>query len=378
VIGVDRQPAGIRDTNIWMSSRTRLCQKVFYPASEPQGLLSCLLALGTSLPKPGILIPSGDSELLCISRNRDVLSKYFRFRVPDTDTVELLADKARFYSFCKKAGIPAPLTFVDPLPDNISKIAGEIEYPCLIKPYLRGKTWNEDFDNKKVLIANNADELVQLFRDVYINHPEILIQEIVPGPDSNLYFSHVYLSEELETLAIWTGRKIRQRPIHFGTSTMTETAWVETVAEDSLEILRQLKCVGYASIEFKKDPRDGQYKVMEVTQGRTWYPHYLGFGAGINIPFIWYQDLLGNSQSDTTRAEEGIRWIDECRDPAASYDYWKCGELTFLDWVRSYRRVSISAFASLRDPSPLIFAGLRFLFEVPRSLIRKIKRLISK
>lgn len=377
MIGVDREPTGIRDTNIWMTSHTRLCRKVLYPGSEPQGLLSCLLALGKTLSEPGILIPSGDVELLCISRNREALSEYFHFRVPDVDTVELLADKARFYLFCMEAGIPAPLTFVDPLPDTIEEIASEIAYPCLIKPFLRDKTWNTDFDNKKVLVANNAEALIQLFGDVHREHPDILIQEIVPGPDSNLYFSHVYLSQKLETLAIWTGRKIRQRPIHFGTSTMTETFWVDTVAEDSLKILRQLQCAGYASIEFKKDPRDSLYKVMEVTQGRTWYPHYLGFGAGINIPFIWYQDLLGNSQADTTRAKEGVRWIDECRDPAASYDYWKCGELTFLEWVRSYRRVSISAFASLRDPLPLIFAGARFVFEIFDALVQKTKRIFS-
>ena len=234
IIGVDRAPGGAADAHRWMSSQTRLCRKVFYEPSGSDGLLQCLLSLGASLPQKGVLFPSGDDQLLCISRNRDALSEFFVFRVPDADVVELLANKARFYPFAEQRGVKIPRTFVDQLPESIDEIAKIIEYPSLIKPNLPDSDWARKFPGHKVFVAEDAQALKNTFEHIYATYPEILIQEVVAGPDSNLYFSHVYLSENLEPLAIWTGRKIRQLPIHFGTSTMTETVQVAVVADASI------------------------------------------------------------------------------------------------------------------------------------------------
>ena len=370
VIGVDRRPIGVWDTNIWMSSRTRLCRRVFYDPSESD-LLQCLTRLGQSMQTPGILFPAGDAELLCLSRNRKQLRNYFEFRIPDTNTVELLADKARFYDVCVEHNIPAPGTLAGCSPEDISERASELEYPCLIKPSLRDRAWNVEFNDRKVLVADSQRQLKELYDRAYEFNNQLLVQEIVPGPDSNLYFSHVYLSESLETLAIWTGRKIRQRPIHFGTSTMTETLWNDEIAESTLNLLRALNCSGYSSIEYKKDDRDGLFKIMEVTQGRTWYPHFLGFGAGVNIPEVWYRDIAGFDPLSTQTAKEGIRWIDECRDPAASYAYWKNGELTFFEWIKSHRRVSVFAFWSSRDPMPMLYVIARTIVQSVALLYRQ-------
>ena len=378
VIGVDRTPTGIWDTNIWMSSRTRLCRKVFYDP-ENSNLLERLLELGKTLSTRGILFPSGDDELLCISRYRDELEKYFKFRIPDSKTVELIANKDQFSAFARQQNIPAPVTLAGCQPDEVGMHATSLEFPCLIKPSLRDKKWNIEFNDQKVLIANSATELEELFHRAYQFNKQLLIQEIIPGADSNLYFSHVYLSENLETLAIWTGRKIRQRPIHFGTSTMTESIWNDQIASSSLKLLKSLNCSGYSSVEYKRDPRDGLFKIMEVTQGRTWYPHYLGFGAGVNIPYVWYRDLAGLEAIASPDAKDHVRWIDECRDPVASYDYWRNGELTFWNWMVSYKRVSIFAFASLRDPLPFFCVVARFAAEFGRFVYRNtLGRLVAQ
>ena len=357
-----------------MSSRTRLCRKIFYRANGADNLVECLLTLGKTLPAPGVLFPSGDSQLLCVSRNRELLSDYYHYRAPDPELVELLADKARFYNFVEQRGVDIPITCTNASPDSIAKIASTLRYPSLIKPSIRDDNWAKHFAAQKAFPAQNADALIDLFHKIYSKHREIVIQEIVPGPDSNLFFSHAYLSEELEPLAIWTGRKIRQNPIHFGTSTMTETIWVDEIADTTISILKELRCSGYSSIEFKKDPSDGKYRIMEITQGRTWYPHYLGFGAGVNIPFIWYQDLLGKSIPAPRRAKEGVRWIDEYHDIRASYSYWKQNELSFLDWIRSFKGVKVFAYASLKDPLPFICVILRLLLCIPRAITKKFRQ----
>jgi predicted ATP-grasp superfamily ATP-dependent carboligase len=373
VVAVEQAINGATDAYRWMSSHTRLCRKVYY--DDTDGLLDCLISLGKTLPAQGVLFPSSDDQLLCVSRNRDVLSEYYRFRVPRPELLELLEDKGRFYPLVEKQGVAIPLTFVEPRPDNIDETAARIKYPCLIKPRFPDTVWYRSFPGKKALVAADSSQLTDLFRHVYAKYPEVLIQEVIPGPDSNLYFSHAYLSEDLKPLAIWTGRKIRQHPIHFGTSTMTETVWLDAVADATITILQELACSGYASIEFKLDPRDEQYKIMEVTPGRTWYPHYLGFGAGVNIPYIWYQDLLGRAETTASRADDGVRWIDEYRDIFAIYDYWRHGELTIVEWLRSYRGLRVFAYSSFKDPLPIILVVLRFIIAIPLKLKRSLHRL---
>jgi len=374
IIGVDRRPAGMGDAHRWMSSKTRMCQKHFYDGTAEDDLLTCLLELGKQLSRPGILFPSGDSELLCISQNRKVLSEYYRFCIPENQLVELLADKARFYALADNLGIAIPNTFVNPSPDTINDIARQIGYPCLIKPNLRGDLWARHFPGVKALTAKDAGALATLFETVWALDSEFIVQEIVPGPDTNLHFSNIFLNEDLIPLALWTGRKIRQRPIHFGTSTLTETLWNEDIAKSTVSILQELKCRGYSSIEFKKDSRDGEYRIMEITQGRTWYPHYLGFGAGVNIPHIWYLDLIGKGERSTHKPADGIRWIDEYRDLTAAFQYWRCGELTIADWIRSLRNVKVFSYASWKDPLPLMFVFARFLIAAPRRLYRIVIR----
>ena len=374
VIGVDHVPGGVNDTRRWMSSRTRLCRKVFYREEGSAGLLKCLIALGKTLDGKGVLFPSGDTQLLCVSEHRDELAPYYHFRVPDADAVAVLYSKARFNEFAVRNNIAHPATLMGKTPDDVLSLARDMTYPCLIKPYLREQNWAAHFGARKVFTAANADELTATYQRIFEKHHDLIIQEIVGGPDSNLYFSHVYMSSDLNPLAIWTGRKIRQLPIHFGTSTLAETVWVDEVADTSVKMLQKLRCPGYSSIEFKKDPSTGAYKVIEVTAGRTWYPHYLGVAAGVNIPEVWYRDLLGIKQGAAARAKDRVRWIDEYRDLFAVCAYRKSGELSFTEWLGSYRKIKGYALASFRDPLPIFLVAVRLALGVPDAVLRRFRK----
>ena len=53
------------------------------PTSTPQAFVEALLSLGRSLkPLRPVLFYDADADLLCISRNRDELGRYYRFNLP--------------------------------------------------------------------------------------------------------------------------------------------------------------------------------------------------------------------------------------------------------------------------------------------------------
>lgn len=349
------------------TARTRYCVKLrctdFREGGE--GLVRTLLDLGAALPHGGVLFPSGDLNLRVVSEHRDVLSRHYRFELPERAVVDLILSKRAFYDFAAGAGFNVPQTrLLDAA--TIDEIAESVRYPAIVKPTLRDVSWRRTHQ-VKLYEVTSAAELRATFHRLRDASPELLVQESIPGPDSQLVFSLTYLDAGLEPLAMFTGRKLRQYYPHFGTSSMAESAWDPEVADTTLALLRALRYRGYASVEFKRDPRDGALKIIEVT-GRTWYPHGLATRCGVNLPYLAYRHLLGLRVPRPTAFVEGVKWIDEDRDPRAAAAYYRAGELGLREWLGSYRGRRTYAIAAKDDPAPIFFYGLR----LARAVIRRL------
>src|SRR5438128_885809 len=60
-------------------------------------------------------------------------------------------------------------------------------------------------------------------------------------------------------------------------------------------------------VEFKRDARDGKFKLMEINP-RLWQWHGLAAACGIDLPRIAYADLVGETPKEATMNGEGKRW----------------------------------------------------------------------
>ena len=81
-------------------------------------------------------------------------------------------------------------------------------------------------------------------------------------------------------------------PPLIGTCRVGEAVWVQDVVDAGLRLLRALGFHGISQVEFKRDPRDGRYKLMEVNP-RLWQWHGLAAACGVDLPLIAYRDLTG-------------------------------------------------------------------------------------
>jgi biotin carboxylase len=95
-----------------------------------------------------------------------------------------------------------------------------------------------------------------------------------------------------EALGVFCGRKLLQDPSAIGTARVAEARWVDEVVEQGLALLRGLGFHGASQVEFKRDPRDGEYKLMEVNP-RLWRWHSLAAACGVNLAYIAYCDVAG-------------------------------------------------------------------------------------
>ena len=369
VIAVGRAPMDTSDTHLWMSSRTRLCTKVLVePGSGDTAFLEALDLVAADLTEPAPVFPSGDSFLYLLSKHRERLAPHFRFVLPDPETLELLLQKGRFHAFCEREEIAAPATAVGLTSGTLDEVLPGFRFPCLLKPEYRDARWDGRFAPAKALVAENEKELRSHVGEAEATGADLMLQEIIPGPDTELHFSHAYFGRDSRPVALWTGRKLRQYPPGFGTSTLAETKREPEVARITERIALALGLRGYVSVEFKRDHRDGSFRILEVTPGRTWYPHFLGTTAGINLPHLWYRDLLDESLPDQPplHPPDGIAWIDEYRDLVAAFESWQRGEIGLGQWLRSYEGVRSFALFSPLDPLPGLFVMARLALSIFR------------
>jgi predicted ATP-grasp superfamily ATP-dependent carboligase len=356
------------------SARTHHCTKISCPdfLSGGPGLLECLLELGKSLNCKGVLFPSGDLNVAVVSENRERLEPYFHYALPPKEVIHLFLNKKSFYQFAMRHGLPIPRTYFTEGRGDISDIAGEIAYPCLIKPFQPNAVWRKTFDTR-LFLADSPSMLRALFDCIYPIHQDLIIQEYMPGEDSQLYWGVTYLNAEGHPLAVWTGRKLRQYPRGFGTATLAESCREPWVAQAAVSILQAMGHRGYGVVEFKKDRRDGCFKITEPTGGRTWFPHSLVTRSGINLPYIMYCDLLGLPLHVQTGFEEGIRWIHEERDLKTVFLYFLPeGKLSLWSWLRSYQGKRTYAYAAWDDPMPFLTSMGRVLRAGSRRLRRRL------
>ena len=68
-----------------------------------------------------------------------------------------------------------------------------------------------------------------------------------------------------------------------------------------------------------------------------------------------YLDVTGQTIQPSS-PRYGRKWMVEDCDLVSSIRYYRNGELTVKDWLRSFRGVQETAFLSLRDPLPAIAA----------------------
>ena len=349
---------GIDDDLSQPSAQTRYARKVHCPDFEAGGpaLIDCLMTIGRRLDDKAVLFPSGDMNLIAISDNRDVLGEFYHVALPPKDIVRMFLDKKAFYRFAMERDFPIPKTFFPESPAAIKDIAERIAYPCLIKPFQPTTAWRTTFDTR-LFVANSPDELFELFPKLFAVHQDLIVQEYMTGDDSDLWWSGTYVDRHGRPLVMFTGRKLRQYPRRFGSTSFAESRWEPWIAEATTDILRTAGHRGLAFAEFKRDARDGQFKLTEVTAGRTWFPHALVTRAGYNLPLMMYRDVLGLPVETPPPYTEGLKWIHEERDlRTVVLHFLPKGDLTVWSWLKSYRGRRVYAYASWDDPRPFVAA----------------------
>jgi predicted ATP-grasp superfamily ATP-dependent carboligase len=167
-----------------------------------------------------------------------------------------------------------------------------------------------------------------------------------------------------------TKQKLRQFPLEVGSGSAMVSVFEPEVADLSRDLLRSFGYRGLANIEFKRDARDGIYRLIEVNP-RSSNANQLAVSAGVDFPFLVYRYLTRPDEPEAPSAgfRVGVTWVHEDLDLQAFLALRKTGELTLAEWVGSLRGPRSWAVFSLRDPAP-------FLFQVSTHLAGRVRKTV--
>lgn len=313
------------------------------------GLVDCLLELGRQAGQVMTVIPTGDDEVLALAKHRSGLEPFYRIPVPAFELVDSLVNKRRLYKLLGEMGIPHPRTCFPNGMSELESMGKETGYPFIIKPAY-SSPFQETFRRKGFVVASPRDLELAAAR-LAGGETDIVVQDFVPGPRS--YAFYTYLNARSEPLAACGYDKLRHYPLELGSGSFCRSAWRSDAAEPILKLLREIGYHGFAEPELKRDPRDGEYKLIEIN-ARTTSQNRLAAACGVDLEYIAYLDMTGRFDGDVARPREGVTWVDDFADQASCLLLMRRGQLGIRGLIQSVRPGLVHSVAARDDPVPFL------------------------
>lgn len=353
---------------------------VLCPAPEDEEQFVGLLIKNADRWGGALILETADSAAIALSKTKEILSKYYRIATPDWSVLSIFVEKEKTYALAKEHNIPHPKSISLSGWKDINSIS-EILYPCILKP-VRSFEFTSRFHVKNFEVHNDR-ELKEKYKLCLDAGQSMILQEIIPGPDENLYKMQGYVNSQGKLVGKFFYRKLRQNPPQFGIARVgISTDSYPEVERLTEELLYRANYRGYFSNEFKMDPRDGQLKLIE-NNCRMPRSGMLAIACGVNFPWLIYEDLVLNQQSDVTQYKTGTYWIDFWSDISNSLFRHNEEEIRLRDYIAPYfSRNKVFADLIFHDLKP--FMGLasqnvqnfrqKFLKRLPkRAQIEKLR-----
>lgn len=294
--------------------------RVANPAEIGQWIKSLAEAGGA----PVMVLPTSDIWIEYLLQQGDQLQAYVKFPEAYRGLASVLLDKSSFHALCAEHGVATPGVWDAEGRDALAALADRIPYPCILKPTLihRARAY---LKGRKVLLARSRDEFMSHLEAMPDGLGSWLVQEIIPGEESRITLFGAYVDREGTIRQPFTARKLRQYPAGFGSASLVSSDPCSETLEISREFLSRIGYRGICGAEFKRDPRDGQLKVIEINPRPTlWFQ--IAHDAGCRIVDAACRDLAGSEALPDSAQSKDVVWRYLLKDMASARFYRNHGD----------------------------------------------------
>jgi len=320
-----------------------------------------------------VLLACSDEAIKLIAHNTEKLSRKFLLEEADPETRLCLLDKLQTYEKAKETGIPTVAYELVESLSQLETVAERFRFPVILKPL-----YSPDAARLggKFIMAKDKTELLKKFQKRLCLGVKSVAMEFVPGGDNLLCSYYTYMDENGVPLVEFTKRLLRRSPIHTGIASYHVTDWNPEAAELGRKFFQHVKLRGIGNIEFKRDPRDGHFKVIEANARFTLGDPLL-VKSGVDLATISYARITHQPLPPRRDYERGLVFWLPAEDTRAFLQLRSRGEITFFEWFESVLRTRVFPYFSWRDPLPSLYLNAQRALQLTRMPIRMFRSRIG-
>jgi D-aspartate ligase len=372
VIGVDER---MQRYTSYSSAWTTV---VTTPHFESATLIDVLADLAAQLPQRPTLFISTDEQVKLMSMHGVArLRELYSFDFPARETVDVLMSKEAFASLARTRGWPIPATIAAESREQLLAAVASMRYPMILKPRLKNLASRENTSQKAYRCTDRA-ALERAYADVSPWEREVIVQEFIPGTDADVHYSFHYFASDMREICAFEGHKIRQWIPEVGSTASSEPVHPPVIIERSREILTSVACCGFCSVEYKHDPRSGEYYITEPTVGRVNLQLGTALANGADLVSRAYFHLNGLAYPGREVRTYDRKWVYLRADLKSARFYVKRGDLTWRTYFESLRGPRSYAVWGRGDFGMAVGVVRDFVARAPGAALRRVKRLLGK
>lgn len=329
---------------------------------EPERFLEFLINYSKNQDYKPVLFPSSDPYVEFIDKYFYELKEYYLFPMDRKGFWSEVMDKYTMSLLAQKFNVKVPETINSKEENLVERVREEIGYPCIIKP-MDSASFVRKYRNK-VFIIEKEEELIEKVKMCHNDDFEILIQRIIPGPESNCYCYDAYLNQESKVTHWTTAYKIRQWPINFGASTYAKQKYIPELHDICKPFLEGIKFKGFSEIELKRDEKTGVIYLIEVNVRIINFNEML-YNCGLNFPYITYMEMTDKLPEPKSVEEDlGYTFLYMYEDLFAVKEYLKTGQMSLSKIIKDISFKNVASTWSFSDPKPALYFMSRVALKV--------------
>lgn len=348
-----------------ISNYSRLpATKHVLPQGSAEAQAGELKKLLLSYPAGSIVLPTSDWFVSFLNRHANELNTHLQFLLPKADIVDMLIDKALETKIVGDI-LAVPLT--EQHLTNSEALYNKLGLPIIIKP----RSHKHMVLGKKNIILSTETDLRTFFEKFAMVLDDVIAQQIIPGPDSAQWVCNCVFDKNSELVQAFTFNRLGLSPSHYGVTSYARSQYNPEIIAYTEQLGKHLKYVGPAMVEFKHDPRDNQYKYIELNP-RLGMCNFFDTSCGINNAYATCQVIAGEKVPPPPQMQSNVMFLSLYED---LYSRSKSGEklpAIIFRYLKNVISRHVFIYFVWWDPQPAIRLTRLQLLAFFRSAYKKI------
>lgn len=253
-----------------------------------------------------ILMGCGDFYVRDFVDNKETLSEYYIIPYIDKALMDEIVLKDKFYEICDTLGIDHPKTFVYNCGEE-NELTFDFDYPVIAKTANSALYHYAEFPGKKKIFRfYNEKDLREMLGNLEKSsyHYKFLIQDCIPGDDSNMRVLTCYCDRNAKVRFAALGHCLLEdhTPSAIGNPVAIINETDEKIVEAATKFLEHVGYKGFANFDLKYDSRNGTFNFFEINV-RLGRSNFYVTGSGFNTVKWIVDDLIYQKELEYTVAD---------------------------------------------------------------------------